>query len=223
MIRSLISFFSSLLEMFKEDLDTKTKPQGKASDVCDKNLTLKDDPKGKTIVVVDENLTLKDKSKFETDLEKFLIPKNKSHVDPTGKTNVLFSELSLPFIVVSDVINVGQSVLPRKRKATRKCKTVMLVSDESVIAHRTRSKFRNKNEYVVVDKITAAKTASVSHKRSTLKRSKTVAIIEFTKVAKNRMRLPSTVSDELSFSIHNLREVSIQNLRCEVINMKTIA
>ncbi|KAJ0804206.1 hypothetical protein HanPI659440_Chr02g0035451 [Helianthus annuus] len=71
------NFFLSLLEMeikkkFKDDLDTKTEPQGKASVVCD------------------ENLTLKDKSKFETDLDKFLIPKNKSHVDPIGKTNVLF-------------------------------------------------------------------------------------------------------------------------------------
>ncbi|XP_021989055.2 uncharacterized protein LOC110885659 [Helianthus annuus] len=71
------NFFLSLLEMeikkkFKDDLDTKTEPQGKTSVVCD------------------ENLTLKDKSKFETDLDKFLIPKNKSHVDPTGKTNVLF-------------------------------------------------------------------------------------------------------------------------------------
>ncbi|KAM0035627.1 hypothetical protein Hdeb2414_s0015g00448611 [Helianthus debilis subsp. tardiflorus] len=69
-----------LKKKFKDDLDTKTEPQGKASDVCDENLTLKDDPKGKTIVDVDENLTLK--------------------VDPTGKTNVLFSEPSLPSIVV---------------------------------------------------------------------------------------------------------------------------
>ncbi|KAJ0805162.1 hypothetical protein HanPI659440_Chr02g0046561 [Helianthus annuus] len=44
------------------------------------DLKKKDDPKGKTIVDVDENLTLKEKSKFETDLDKFLIPKNKSHV-----------------------------------------------------------------------------------------------------------------------------------------------
>ncbi|KAJ0938372.1 putative DNA-binding pseudobarrel domain superfamily [Helianthus annuus] len=200
------NFFLSLLEMeikkkFKDDLDTKTEPQGKTSVVCD------------------ENLTLKDKSKFETDLDKFLIPKNKSHVDPTGKTNVLFLNRTIPKYTV----DVGQSVLPRKRKATRKCKTVMFVSDESLIAHHTRSKFRNKNQSVVVDKIKAAETASVSRKRSTLKRSKTVSIIEFTKVGENRMRLPSAVSDELSLSVHNLRDVSIQNLRCEVTNMKTIA
>ncbi|KAJ0742022.1 putative transcription factor B3-Domain family [Helianthus annuus] len=168
------------------------------------------------------------KSKFETDLDKFFIPKNKSHVDLTGKTNVLFSEPSLPSIVVSDTIpkytvDVGQSVLPRKRKATRKCKTVMLVSNESLIAHRTRSKLRNKNESVVIDNKTAAETTSVSCKRCTLKRSKTVSIIDFTKVAENRMRLPSGVFDDLSLSIHNLRDVSLQNLRCEVTNMNTIA
>ncbi|KAM0035626.1 hypothetical protein Hdeb2414_s0015g00448601 [Helianthus debilis subsp. tardiflorus] len=99
----------------------------------------------------------------------------------------------------------------------------MLVSDESIIAHRTRSKFRNKNESVVVDNIMAAETASVSRKLSTLKRSKTVSIIEFTKVTENRMRLPSAVSEDFSLSIHNLCDVSLQNLRCEVTNMKTIA
>ncbi|KAL9995637.1 hypothetical protein Hdeb2414_s0786g00946771 [Helianthus debilis subsp. tardiflorus] len=58
------NFFSSLLEM--EDLKKK------------------DDPKAKTIAGVEKNLSLKgffpDNSKFETDLDKFLIPKNKSHV-----------------------------------------------------------------------------------------------------------------------------------------------
>ncbi|KAF5761409.1 putative transcription factor B3-Domain family [Helianthus annuus] len=68
-----------------------------------------------------EDLKKKDKSKFETDLDKFLIPKNKSHVDPTGKTNVVFSEPSLCSTFVSDAIpkytvDVAQSVLPRKRK-----------------------------------------------------------------------------------------------------------
>ncbi|MFS7978689.1 putative transcription factor B3-Domain family [Helianthus anomalus] len=82
---------------------------------------------------------------------------------------------------------------------------------------------QNKNESVVVDKITAAETASVSRKCSTLKRSKIVAIIEFTKVAENRMRLTAVVSNELSLSIQNLCDVSIQNLGCEVTNMKTIA
>ncbi|KAJ0523050.1 putative transcription factor B3-Domain family [Helianthus annuus] len=36
-------------------------------------------------------------------------------------------------------------------------------------------------------------------------------------------RLPSAVSEDLCLSIHNLRDVSLQNLRCEVTNMKTIA
>ncbi|MFS7894749.1 hypothetical protein Hanom_Chr09g00778211 [Helianthus anomalus] len=178
--------------LFKDNWDKNTEPQGKARVVYDEDLTLKDDPKAKTPTGVDKNLCLKDKSKFEMDLDKFLIPKNKSHVDPTGKTNVVFSEPTLCSTYVSDAIptytvDVAQSVLPRKRKATPKCKTFMIVSDESLIAHRTRSKFTKKNEYVVVDKITATETASVTPKRSTMKRSKKVAIIEFTKVAKNRL------------------------------------
>ncbi|MFS7945890.1 putative transcription factor B3-Domain family [Helianthus anomalus] len=140
---------------------------------------MKDDLKVKTIVVVDENLSLKDKSKCQTDLDNFLIPKN-----------VMFSQPTLCSTVVSDAIpkntvDVGQTVLPRKRKATRKCKTVMIVPDDSPIAHRTRLKYRNKNESVV--------------------------------------RLPSAVSDDLSLSVHNLREVSIKNLRCVVTNIKTVA
>ncbi|KAJ0678525.1 hypothetical protein HanOQP8_Chr12g0448941 [Helianthus annuus] len=99
-----------LKKKFKDDWDTKTEAQGKASVVCDEDLTMKDDPKAKTIVVVDENPSLKDKSKFETDLDKFLIPKN-----------VLFSEPTLCSTVVSEAIpkytfDVGQTVLPRKRK-----------------------------------------------------------------------------------------------------------
>ncbi|KAF5759114.1 putative DNA-binding pseudobarrel domain superfamily [Helianthus annuus] len=37
------------------------------------------------------------------------------------------------------------------------------------------------------------------------------------------MLLPSAVSEDLCLSIHNLRDVSLQNLRCEVTNMNTIA
>ncbi|KAF5801600.1 hypothetical protein HanXRQr2_Chr06g0249991 [Helianthus annuus] len=65
------SFF---LSMFK-----KTEPKGKASAICDENQSSKVDPKGITNVVVDENQTLKVKSKFEMDLDKFFIPKNKFH------------------------------------------------------------------------------------------------------------------------------------------------
>ncbi|MFS7998179.1 putative transcription factor B3-Domain family [Helianthus anomalus] len=157
---------------------------------------MKDDPKEKTIVVVDENLSLKDKSKCQTDLDNFLIP----------KTVIFFQPTLCSTAIPKNTVDVGQTVLPRKRKATRKCKTIMIVSDDSPIAHRTRSKYKNKNEYVVVDKITAAETASVCRKRSNLKRTKTDSFIEFTKVAENRLRIPSAVSDDLSISVHNLRE-----------------
>ncbi|MFS7912065.1 hypothetical protein Hanom_Chr02g00125471 [Helianthus anomalus] len=109
----------------------------------------------------------------------------------------------------------------------------MLVSYESHIAHRTRSKFTKKNESVFVDSMKPAETISVrsithtsevvSRKHSTLKRSKTVSFIEFTKVAENRMPLPSDVASELALSVDSLRDVTIQNLRSELTNMNTIA
>ncbi|KAJ0588181.1 putative transcription factor B3-Domain family [Helianthus annuus] len=216
------TFFSSLLEMedlkkkFKENWDSKTEGQCKSSVVCDEDSTMKDHPKAKTIVDVYEDITLTDKSMSHMDLDNFLIPKN-----------VMVSEPSLRSTVVSEAItnntvDVRQSVLPRKIKAPKKCKSVMVLSDESVIAHRTRSKYRNKKE-AVVDNVTAAETGLVCRKRSNLKITKTDAFIEFTKVAENRLRLPCAVSDELCLSVDNLHEVSIKNLRCEVTNIKTVA
>ncbi|KAJ0681398.1 hypothetical protein HanPI659440_Chr16g0635461 [Helianthus annuus] len=61
-------FFSSLVEM--EDVKKKFKDY----------LNKKTDPKGKAKVVGDESLSSKVKSKFEMDLDNFLIPKNKFHV-----------------------------------------------------------------------------------------------------------------------------------------------
>ncbi|MFS7898386.1 putative transcription factor B3-Domain family [Helianthus anomalus] len=168
------TFFSSLLEMedlkkkFKENWDSKTEGKGKSSGVCDVDSTMKDDPKAKTVVNedislkdksmsdpkaktvvnVNEDISLKvvfvllkllfvkltefvyiilkfmfcffqDKSMSDMDLDSFLIPKN-----------VMVYEPSLCSTVVSD--------------APKKCKAVIIQSHESVIAHRTRSKFGKK-------------------------------------------------------------------------------
>ncbi|MFS7944546.1 hypothetical protein Hanom_Chr06g00513461 [Helianthus anomalus] len=48
-----------LKKKFKDDLDKKTEPKGKANVICDENQSLKVDPKGIINVVVDENQTLK--------------------------------------------------------------------------------------------------------------------------------------------------------------------
>ncbi|MFS7922592.1 putative transcription factor B3-Domain family [Helianthus anomalus] len=245
------TFFSSLLEMedlkkkFKEYWDSKTEGKGKSSVVCDVDSTMKDDPKAKTIDNVNEDISLKvvfvllkllfvnltefvyiilkfmfcffqDKSISDMDLDSFLIPKN-----------VMVNEPSLCSTVVSDAItnntvDVRQSVLPRKMKAPKKCKSVIIQSHESVIAHRTRSKFGNKKE-AVVDKVAAAEPVPVCRKRSNLKTMKTDSFIEFTKVAENRLRLPCPVSHDLCLSVDNLPEVSVKNLRCEVTNIKTLA
>ncbi|XP_035845217.1 uncharacterized protein LOC110933434 [Helianthus annuus] len=204
---------------FKDDLDKKTDPKVKTNVVGDKNQASKVDPKWKTNVVGDENQT--------------------SKVDPKGKPNVFASDRSLSSssIVVSDAMpkskgDVGQFVVPKKKKAMRISKAVMLVSDESHITHRTRSKFTKKNESVVVDSMKPVETIYVrsiphtsdvvSRKRSTLKRSKKVSFIEFTKVAESIMRLPSDVASELALSVDSLRDVTIQNLRSELTNMNMI-
>ncbi|MFS7997062.1 hypothetical protein Hanom_Chr12g01137301 [Helianthus anomalus] len=59
------------------------------------DLNKKIDPKGKANVVGDESLSSNVKSKFEMDLDNFLIPKNKFHVDPRGKLNVFACDRSL--------------------------------------------------------------------------------------------------------------------------------
>ncbi|KAF5763122.1 hypothetical protein HanXRQr2_Chr15g0676651 [Helianthus annuus] len=48
---------------------------------CSKMIGIKKlNRKGKQVLFYDENLSSKVKSKFEMDLDKFLIPNNKSHV-----------------------------------------------------------------------------------------------------------------------------------------------
>ncbi|MFS7958072.1 hypothetical protein Hanom_Chr07g00673891 [Helianthus anomalus] len=160
-----------LKKKFKENWDSKTEGKGKSSGVCDVDSTMKDDPKAKTIV--NEDISLKvvfvllkllfvkltefvyiilkvmfcffqDKSMSDMDLDSFLIPKN-----------VMVYEPSLCSTVVSDAItnntvDVRQSVLPRKMKAPKKCKAVIIQSHESVIAHRTRSKFGKKKKLLLI-------------------------------------------------------------------------
>ncbi|KAJ0804651.1 hypothetical protein HanPI659440_Chr02g0040541 [Helianthus annuus] len=121
-----------------------------------------------------------------------------------------------------------------KRKAVRS------VSDNSHIAYRTRSNVSRRNECVVIDimkpaeDITAkpkrkacrsitATTDVVRRKRHTVKRLKTNAFFEFTKVAESRLRLPGDVASDLSLSVDNLRDVTIQNPRSELTNMSTRA
>ncbi|MFS7906579.1 hypothetical protein Hanom_Chr01g00060941 [Helianthus anomalus] len=174
------NFFSSLVEMedvkkkFKDDLNKKT------------------DPKGKSKVVGDESLS--------------------SKVDPRGKSNVFACDRSLSSKVVSDVkrmpfvgdtlksnpkVDVDKFVVPKEKKDMPKCKAIMLVSDESHIAHRTPSKFTKKNECVVIDIVKPVETIyfrSITHtadvvgrKHVQVKRLKINSIIEFTKMAESRL------------------------------------
>ncbi|MFS7935048.1 hypothetical protein Hanom_Chr05g00398851 [Helianthus anomalus] len=105
-------------------------------------------------------------------------------------------------------------------------------------ACRTRSNFPINNDCVDIDVTKTSENISVKSKRkacrSTMstsnvcpkrkfKRSKNSSFLEFTKVAETRMCLPVDVSSDLCLSVDNLRDVSIQNLRCELSNMKTRA
>ncbi|KAJ0624094.1 putative transcription factor B3-Domain family [Helianthus annuus] len=147
--------------------------------------------KGKSKVVCgDETVSPKVKSKFDMDLDNFLIPKNKFRLHK--------------------------------------------LSNNSHIAYRTRLNVSRKNECVVIDIMKPSEnitreacrsttaTADVRRKR-TIKRLENNLFLEFTKVAEIKLRLPVDVSSDLSLSVDNLRDVTIQNLRSELTNMNTRA
>ncbi|KAF5786783.1 putative transcription factor B3-Domain family [Helianthus annuus] len=110
--------------------------------------------------------------------------------------------------------------------------------DLNNIAYRTRSNFPINNDCVDIDMTKPSENISVKSKRKAcrpttspsnvcpkrkVKRSKNNSFLEFTKVAETRLRLPVDVSYDLCLSVDNLRDVSIQNLSCELSNMKTRA
>ncbi|MFS7912064.1 putative transcription factor B3-Domain family [Helianthus anomalus] len=111
-------FFSSLIEM--EDVKKK-----------------KTDPKGKTKVVGDENQTSKVKTKFEMDLDNFLIPKNKSHVDPKGITYVgdgnQTSKVCLQLVKSKFEMDLDNFFIPKnKSHADPRGKPIVFYSDRSL-------------------------------------------------------------------------------------------
>ncbi|KAJ0470726.1 putative transcription factor B3-Domain family [Helianthus annuus] len=153
------------------------------------------DTKGKSKVVCgDETVSPKVKSKFDMDLDNFLIPKNKFRLHKLSKN--------------------------------------------SHIAYRTRLNVLRKNECVVIDIVKPSENITVKSKREacrsttattdvrrkrTVKRLKNNSYLEFTKVAEIKLHLPVDVSSDLSISVDNLRDVTIQNLRSELTNMNTRA
>ncbi|KAJ0435587.1 putative nucleic acid-binding, replication factor A [Helianthus annuus] len=104
---------------------------------------------------------------------------------------------------------------------------IKLDMDLDNIAYRTRSNIHNKNECVDIDMMKPAENISIHHcvvrPKRKVKRSKTNSFLEFTKVAESKLRLPVDVSCDLCLSVDNLRDVSIKNLRRELIDMKTRA
>ncbi|MFS7997925.1 hypothetical protein Hanom_Chr12g01147721 [Helianthus anomalus] len=139
-------------------------PRGKSDVVCDWSLSLKVvfDKVGRMPLVEETS-----KSSPKADLHNFVVPK-------------------------------------KKKKAMPKCKAARSVSDNSHIAYRTSSNVSKNNELVVIDIRKPAETITakpkrkayrsittttdvVGRKRSTVKRLKTNAFFEFTKMAESKL------------------------------------
>ncbi|MFS7888450.1 putative transcription factor B3-Domain family [Helianthus anomalus] len=133
------------------------------------------DTKGMSKVVCgDETVSPKVKSKFDKDLDNFLITKNKFRLHELSKN--------------------------------------------SHIAYRTRLNVSRKNECVVIDIMKPSENVTVKSKREACRSTTATA-----DVRRKRTRLTVDVSSDLSLSVDNLRDVTIQNLRSELTNMNTRA
>ncbi|KAJ0463686.1 putative transcription factor B3-Domain family [Helianthus annuus] len=167
-------------------------PKGKAKIVGDKRLPSKVDPRGKSnVVVCDRSVS----SKVVADKVRRM-----PLVEETSKSS---SKVDLHNFVV----------LKKKKKAMPKSKAVRSVSENSHIAFRTRLNFSNNNECVVIDIVKPAENITAKPKRKacrsitpmadvvgrkcyTVKRLKTNAFFEFTKMAESKLRLLGEVASD---------------------------
>ncbi|KAJ0528438.1 putative transcription factor B3-Domain family [Helianthus annuus] len=135
--------------------------------------------------------------------------------------------------------NTKNDALKNTPSATSECDVLTNVDmDLNNIAYRMCSNFPINNDCVDIDMTNPSENISVKSKRKAcrsttsssnvcpkrkVKRSKNNSFLEFTKVAETILRLPVDVSYDLCLIVDNLCDVSIQNLSCELSNMKTRA
>ncbi|XP_035840411.1 uncharacterized protein LOC110910713 [Helianthus annuus] len=146
----------------------------------------------------------------------------RSHNDPKGKAKIVFGH---------------ETVSPM---AKPKGKVSRSLTSTSHMPYGTRSKFLKVDYCMVLQEISFAenkhakpkrkafssltsKAHDVDRKCSTSKKFKKTAVIEFTKKAGSRLRLPTDVSSHLCLSIDNLHNVTVQNEKFKLTKLCTRA
>ncbi|KAJ0859546.1 putative transcription factor B3-Domain family [Helianthus annuus] len=131
---------------------------------------------------------------------------------------------------------VGDKGFPTKCKPKPKVSTSF--TSTSHMGYRTRSKVPKLDDCMLLQEITPAEdkqakpkckafrstTSTALHvgrKCSTSKKFKKTDVIEFTKKAESRLRLPTDVSSHLCLSLDNLHHVTVQNEKCELLKLGT--
>ncbi|KAM0052822.1 hypothetical protein Hdeb2414_s0007g00252851 [Helianthus debilis subsp. tardiflorus] len=175
----------------------------------------------------------------------------RSHNDPKGKSKIVFGQESVSAKVhpkVKSKFYVGDKGLPtkveRKGKSTDfVCVCLLTLSlnvNQSlryphpshqhliwVIVHVLRFPnlmivcFFRKSLLLKTNKSTTSTALHVGRKCSTSKKFKKTDVIEFTKKAERRLRLPTDVSSHLCLSLDNLHHVTVQNEKCELLKLGT--
>uniref|UniRef100_A0A251USQ3 Putative DNA-binding pseudobarrel domain-containing protein n=1 Tax=Helianthus annuus TaxID=4232 RepID=A0A251USQ3_HELAN len=162
-------------------------------------------------------------------LKETLSATSQCHLDTKGKSKVVCGDET---VSPKFDMNLDNFLIPKNIFRLHK------LSKNSHIAYRTRLNVSRKNECVVIDIMKPSENITVKSKREacrsttatadvrrkrTVKRLKNNSFLEFTKVAEIKLHLPVDVSSDLSLSVDNLRDVTIQNLRSELTNMNTRA
>ncbi|KAJ0901260.1 putative transcription factor B3-Domain family [Helianthus annuus] len=162
-------------------------------------------------------------------LKETLSATSQCHLDTKGKSKVVCGDET---VSPKFDMNLDNFLIPKNIFRLHK------LSKNSHIAYRTRLNVSRKNECVVIDIMKPSENITVKSKREacrsttatadvrrkrTVKRLKNNSFLEFTKVAEIKLHLPVDVSSDLSLSVDNLCDVTIQNLRSELTNMNTRA
>ncbi|KAJ0578159.1 putative transcription factor B3-Domain family [Helianthus annuus] len=142
-------------------------------------------------------------------LKETLSATSQCHLDTKGKSKVVCGDET---VSPKFDMNLDNFLIPKNIFRLHK------LSKNSHIAYRTRLNVSRKNECVVIDMMKPSENITVKSKREACRSTTATA-----DVRRKRTHLPVDVSSDLSLSVDNLRDVTIQNLRSELTNMNTRA
>uniref|UniRef100_A0A251S6X5 Putative DNA-binding pseudobarrel domain-containing protein n=1 Tax=Helianthus annuus TaxID=4232 RepID=A0A251S6X5_HELAN len=151
----------------------------------------------------------------------------RSHNDPKGKSKIVFGQESVSPKVhpkVKSKFYVGDKGLPTK--VERKGKSTDFVCEQNLSSHVVSQEIthaENKQAKPKCKSFRSTKSTAlhIGRKCSTSKKFKKIDVIEFTKKAESRLRLPTDVSSHLCLSLDNLHHVTVQNEKCELLKLGT--